>query len=221
MILYVIITAFLASVVAYAIAYFTARANTTGDLTFANLEISLMSAGETLTDAKFQSKYLTGIVPEDTLNFSTISVKNTGEADVYCLIKLNIDITKTDGSVKNIIKWYNLDAVEVSYINMPANTASASKIATGADQSTSLKYTFEGNVYDNSYKNASAKITLAAYGIQYDNIPTDSTYPTTGLYASYMIVTTEGSADQVERVTVTLNVDGNTVSIQSEQDVTL
>ncbi len=188
--LYSLLAFIVVSSVMYTLAMFTAQATVNGEIDFANLEVNLLnSSGATLTSSNFESGYLTTkLVPGDTVDFSTVKVKNTGEADIYCLVRLDVEITKTDSTVTTSSYWYNLSGTAVNAASMPSNTTPATHVAMGASDAIDVTFTFVGELYDNSYKGATVKFTLGAYAVQYANIPSNSTYTSTPLYAAYLIV---------------------------------
>ena len=126
-------------------------------------------------------------MPGDTINFNTINVRNSGNADVYVLIELTYDVTTSDSINTSYTYWYNLNGDLVTHNNMLANTAGATLVATGNTQAVNLSYTFDGEVFDDSYKNASVNMTLSAYAVQ-AVLPENDTYNTDALYAAYLII---------------------------------
>lgn len=184
LVVFLIVSA-LASVVAYVNAYFTSTASKDGDLTFHNIKLEVNTTNE--NNSVF-SATLGTVVPGDTLEFNEVSVKNTGTADVYSLINLNISITKADNSEYVINEWYNLAGEEVSVNNMTTNTTEATLVATSGSEYVSLSYKFDGNTFDNSFKNSQINATLKAVGIQSANLEPIGTITSDPLIAAYMLI---------------------------------
>lgn len=180
----------LASIFTYShtFSWFTSSANEQNNSSFATLDISLQNNNTDLTNTSFDTTYLTEkLVPGDTINFNTINVRNSGNADAYVLIELTYDVTTADGVNTSYTYWYNLTGAIVTDDDMSTNQTGASLVAAGATQAVNLSYTFSGDIFDNSYKNASVNITLSAYAVQ-AVLPENDTYNTDALYAAYLIV---------------------------------
>ena len=172
----------------YTFSWFTSSANEQYNSSFATLDVSLQNNNTDLTNTSFDSTYLSEtLVPGDTINFNTINVRNSGNADVYVLIELTYDVTTSDSINTSYTYWYNLNGDLVTHNNMLANTAGATLVATGNTQAVNLSYTFDGEVFDDSYKNASVNMTLSAYAVQ-AVLPENDTYNTDALYAAYLII---------------------------------
>ena len=93
-------------IVFYVNAYFSALSTEKEDLSFANVSLQINTNNP---NNNLFATTLKQIVPEDTISFSNVSVENTGEADMYTLLNLNIEITKTNNTRQKINHWYNLN----------------------------------------------------------------------------------------------------------------
>ena len=172
----------------YTFSWFTSNANEQYNNSFATLDISLQNNNTDLTNTSFDSTYLSGtLVPGDTINFNTINVRNSGNADAYVLVELTYTVTTTDNTNSSYTYWYNLSGALVTDDNMLTNTTGATLVEAESSQIVNISYTFDGNVFDDSYKNASVNMTLSAYAVQ-AVLPENDTYNTDALYAAYLIV---------------------------------
>ena len=172
----------------YTFSWFTSNANEQYNNSFATLDISLQNNNTDLTNTSFDSTYLSGtLVPGDTINFNTINVRNSGNADAYVLVELTYTVTTTDKTNSSYTYWYNLSGALVTDDNMLTNTTGATLVEAESSQIVNISYTFDGNVFDDSYKNASVNMTLSAYAVQ-AVLPENDTYNTDALYAAYLIV---------------------------------
>lgn len=172
----------------YTFSWFTSNANEQYNNSFATLDISLQNNNTDLTNTSFDSTYLSGtLVPGDTINFNTINVRNSGNADAYVLVELTYTVTTTDNTNSSYTYWYNLSGALVTDDNMLTNTTGATLVEAESSQIVNISYTFDGNVFDDSYKNASVNMTLSAYAVQ-AVLPENDTYNTDALYAAYLII---------------------------------
>lgn len=172
----------------YTFSWFTSNANEQYNNSFATLDISLQNNNTDLTNTSFDSTYLSGtLVPGNTINFNTINVRNSGNADAYVLVELTYTVTTTDNTNLSYTYWYNLSGALVTDDNMLTNTTGATLVEAESSQIVNISYTFDGNVFDDSYKNASVNMTLSAYAVQ-AVLPENDTYNTDALYAAYLII---------------------------------
>lgn len=172
----------------YTFSWFTSNANEQHDNSFATLDISLQNNNTDITNTSFDSTYLSGtLVPGDTISFNTINVRNSGNADAYVLVELTYTVTTTDNTNSSYTYWYNLSGALVTDDNMLTITTGATLVEAESSQIVNISYTFDGNVFDDSYKNASVNMTLSAYAVQ-AVLPENDTYNTDALYAAYLIV---------------------------------
>ncbi|MBE5741107.1 MAG: hypothetical protein E7351_01050 [Clostridiales bacterium] len=111
---------------------------------------------------------ITYIVPGDTLAFSG-SVVNTGNAGIYVILRLNISLTKTNGT-ENIKKYYTYVNSTLTEIPATGYTQKAFVLATeNAKQDILIEYSFADSFGD-EYKNATGSYDLTAYAVQTANI---------------------------------------------------
>lgn len=89
----------------FSTSYFTATGNANGELKFHNILLEVNTPNE--ANALFSTELKT-VVPGDTIEFENVSVKNSGTADIYSLVNLNIKISKAGQTDYNINQWYNL-----------------------------------------------------------------------------------------------------------------
>ena len=94
----------LACVVGVSNAYFTSTSNKQGEIKFQDLTIELSS---TNPQSVFSTN-LTSVFPGDTVTFNEVSVKNTGEVDIYSILNLKITITSPK-TTKVETSWHNLE----------------------------------------------------------------------------------------------------------------
>ncbi len=85
--------------------YFTAIGSTAGDVSFHNLKLEVNTPNE---ENSLFSTNLTTLLPGDTIEFTEVEVKNSGTADVYSLVNLNIVVSKTGQTDYVVNHWYNL-----------------------------------------------------------------------------------------------------------------
>lgn len=175
-------------------AYFTATASKSGDLTFGAIEVQLLDGENQISTDSFNSKYLSNIMPGSTITFDDVRVKNTGASDVYVLLKLDVDITKTGEATINYSKWYNVYGEEVEINNFAVNQTEANLISAGDYLTTNISWTLNGDVVDTVYQGGTLKATLTAHGVQTGLKNTDK-YKNKNLYASYFICTQVGGED--------------------------
>lgn len=172
--------------VGFSIAYFSSKESKSGDINFHDIVLEINS--ENSDDAIFSST-LTAL-PGDTLDFSSVSVKNAGTADVYAILKLEVKFTKVDTTETSDVKWYNLTntETEINTANLIANTVGATELAKKASQKLSLTYDLDGTIFNDDYKNATIQVVITAYSIQKDNLQTIDEITDKALIATYMLV---------------------------------
>jgi len=180
------IVALLTSVVAYVSAYFTASADKSGKLVFHNIDLEVTTTNE--ENALFSTS-IGKIVPGRTISFADVDVTNSGTASVYALLNLNIHVTRPGYTDVNFNYWYDFSNNEIDVADMLQNTIPAVEIEAGATNSPTLTHKFEGEVYNNSFIGATAKVTLRAVGVQTENLkPIGEDITDEGLIAAYMLV---------------------------------
>ena len=179
----VAIAALVASIVTYVNAYFTANADKKGNLDFHNIELELDTDG-----VDSFSMNLTELSPGDTLELTDVSVKNVGTAELYAIINLNIYITRPGYTDYNVDYWKDLEGNDVNISDLNSNTVGATKVALNGSKALNLSHTFDGAIFDNSFKNATAKITLNAYGIQTTHLEPIGSISDENLIATKMLV---------------------------------
>ena len=104
--------------------YFTSTAEKTGEITFGTIEVQLLNGESEFTANSFKSKYLTGLMPGSTLNFNSVTVKNSGTHTAYVLLNLDVSIPSTDNNANKLLhynKWFNVYGEEVNTTNMVIN----------------------------------------------------------------------------------------------------
>ncbi len=165
-------------------AYFTSVDTRSGDVNFhtVSLEINSSNAGNVMFTQTIN------VLPGDTINFDHISVENVGSADVYSIISLEVISTKADSSIFKDTVWCNLSNSMINVENLEQNSVKATEIASGDYVDLTLTYTFDGNVYNDSFKNATSKVVLTAYCIQKDNLEQVGEIQDKGLIATYLLI---------------------------------
>lgn len=186
--LYLIVAILLiASVFSATFAWFTASSNKSGELTFANISLELGQNGTKLSNSTFKTSYLNTITPGDSIDFNNISVKNTGNSAIYSLLQLNVGITAPGFEKLNFVTWYNLLGNKVNTVNLPNNTVGASLVNPNETSNVDFSYTFNGDEFDNNFKNASVEISLSACGMQ-SYLPESDVYAEDSLYAVELLI---------------------------------
>lgn len=185
-----IVVFLLSSLVTYTYSYFTARANKSGEIKFATVDVSMTMNNSTFSgqfqevEAFYPGQTIT--LPYDDSN--TITVKNNGTTDSYVLMNLNVEIVPEAGETLTYNYWYDLSGNQVNTTNFELNEVGADLLA---PESTAdlpiLTYTFPGEPLTNEYKGATARFNLTPYAIQ-SLLPKDAeAYVSDELYASYFI----------------------------------
>lgn len=177
------------SAVAYINAYFTASSSRGGDLTFHNIELQLNSSNPEGSIFAEEIK----VIPGDTVEFSNLSVENVGTDEVFSLVNLNIYIVRSGYADYNIDIWKNLDGDDVNFYNFSQNTTGATKLAIDETKNLTLSHTFAGEIFDNSFQNVTAAVTIKAVGIQTKNLEAIDSITQDNLIASRMLVDEFGS----------------------------
>ena len=164
-------------------AWFTASAQEDNTSSFATLNINIASGSTTMTDSSFQTTYLQNILPGSTINFNNLSVRNSGTASAYTILKLKLKSTDASNSF-TFIQYYNLDGERIDNLNLSNNTTSATLLTAGQNRTMNLSYTFNGMEFSNAYKLNTVEVTFTALAIQ-SSLPDDTTgtYSTDALYA--------------------------------------
>ena len=193
---------------AYVNAYFTASASKKGDLNFHTIGLTINTGNE--NNSVF-STTIEKIVPGQTLSFNNISVQNTESADVYVLMNFNLTIQKTDSTRYIIDTWYNLAGDEANVSDMENNTTEATEVTASNSQSLDLEYLVDGNIFDNSFKNATVNATIKAVGIQTQNLEPIGSITSDPLIAAYMLIEDfhTGSSSKMELNYATLKSAGS------------
>lgn len=170
-----ILTFFAAVNVTYA--YFTARA---AEMTDSAATGSLLIKLSTDTQAKINSTVLTGttkLLPGDTLSIDG-TVENAGTNSFYAILQLTITVTKAaSGSTAEtaLSAFYTIQGSTAVKIVETSGTYSAHAFVVDAanedktntyTKAFSLPHVFDGETYNNDYKNASVTYALKAVAIQ-------------------------------------------------------
>ena len=95
----------IASMVGLANAYFTSTSEKDGEINFHNVELQINSTNQNSALFSTTSK----LIPGESINFSNISVKNVGTADIYSLVNLNIYVQRAGYTATTQDLWYNLE----------------------------------------------------------------------------------------------------------------
>ncbi len=170
-------------------AYFTASAQLKVDTSFGRISVAFVDGSDNyLTDANFDTKFVNKINPGDIIDLSGVKIKNNGTHEAYVLVNVDISIEKTGATTLHYNKWYNIYGQEVNS-NFSSNATTPTLLTTGSTADTNIKWTIPGDVVGTEYANATANITMTAYGSQ-TNLQRTSTYVNPKLYASYYICKT-------------------------------
>ena len=142
------------------LAYFTATANQTGELSFAALTTSIIdNNGTTMTNGTFASTFLSEkLLPWKDIEFTNIKVKNTSNTNIYTLLKLLVTITKTGETTLTYSNWYTLDGEIVDVTDFSTNNNYATYLASNGTANVDLTYTIPTTI-GNNYKSATAEFT--------------------------------------------------------------
>lgn len=176
------------SVTGVVFAYFTASARLQGETTFGRISVGFVDSDDSdLTNADFQQKFITKTYPGDIIVLSGIKVKNTGTHDAYVLMNVDVTITPTSSTYPTLHynKWYNVYGEEI-ITNFSANSTTPTLISASGTVETNIKWEVPGDVVGAEYSNATANVTVSAYGSQ-TNLQMINTYVNPELYASYYI----------------------------------
>lgn len=163
-------------------AYFTATATkqqSAGQT--ASVQITFKTNGVSTVTATTKSGNVK-IIPGDTLSIGG-TITNSGTTDAYVLIKYVLRIQKAGTSyIETKEKKYLVFDEQKNLVNVETNgildtTQFAKIISSTANQNSidftgdeQLTHSFEGQKYDNSYKNAKVEYELCAYAIQTSHI---------------------------------------------------
>lgn len=159
----IIVTIFLGVGAAYA--YFTARAKDKQEITFANISVDFLDSNKVYTTSLFDGQSVDKIQPGQSIPINNIYVKNIGEYDVYAIYKLTLGITKYGSTTEELFTyWYNLSGDTLTG-DENSTTDKATLLAVAGTMPTSLTLKIP-NTLDNSYKKATAKISLEVLAIQ-------------------------------------------------------
>lgn len=159
----IIVTIFLGVGAAYA--YFTARAKDKQEITFANISVDFLDSNKVYTTSLFDGQSVDKIQPGQSIPINNIYVKNIGEYDVYAIYKLTLGITKYGATTEELFTyWYNLSGDTLTG-DENSTTDKATLLAVAGTMPTSLTLKIP-NTLDNSYKKATAKISLEVLAIQ-------------------------------------------------------
>lgn len=153
-------------------AYFTAQsASLNSSPLTAVITVSFDETTKKLNATNISSS--TKIVPGDELVINT-KISNSGTAPVYAIINFKLNITKTDGTTRtHLNKNYTLSGSTLTEIYGKENSYSSNAFVLEDNSISSpfdITYKFDGNRYDNSYKNATAHYEIKVNAIQKDNI---------------------------------------------------
>ena len=117
----------------------------------------------------------TRLIPGDELILNT-KIANTGTSPVYAIINFKITILKRDGSRNQVNKNYTLSGSTLTEIIGTENNYTAQAFTLEASTTTNsfaVKYKFNGDVYDNSYKQASITSEVKVNAIQTTALTTE------------------------------------------------
>ena len=162
-------------------AYFTAQARKQyGENSTAFLQVSFNNNNHSVS---VNSQTITSnqkILPGDKMEIKGL-IENIGSTNAYCILVLEINITKTDSdsadysyskafSLSNT-KFVEINGTENNYSVMAfvLECANANK-TNNYSLNFSLPFTFDGETFDSSYENAMIVYNISAYSIQQDNI---------------------------------------------------
>lgn len=134
---------------------------------FADISVqAVTSDDEVYTSQTFASHITTKIKPGDDYTIKDIYVKNTGECDVYALLELTLDVKKENSTEVSYTKtyWFNFEGTELTG-TIQTTTVEASFLAKADRAQTTIKIQIPGEL-DNTYKRATADVTIHIHAIQ-------------------------------------------------------
>ncbi len=175
-------------------AYFSATANKEITINFSTLSLDVTNTNARGTFFTVSSNRILKTLPGDKLNFAEVNVTNTGDADAYILIKIEVVITKDGQEDLEYTEWYNGGAEKIDLENIATNTIDATLLKRSGETGDSillrnLTWVLPGDDVTNNYQNASITASATAYAVQayLPNIP-ESYNGDTALFATTFIL---------------------------------
>ena len=130
----------------------------------------------------------TTVLPGDTLTLAG-TLENKGERKCYAILELIVTAKKTSATTYETIDklysfdgytFYSYDGITLTAYDADGETTALTIEAPNADKDNTytsdfeLSYIFDGNTFDDDYKNSEVKYTLSAYAIQESKIAAET-----------------------------------------------
>lgn len=150
-----------------AYAYFTATAkDKQGDFSTAMIRVNIAD-GMTTQAVSTDNDITTYILPGSRVQVSG-RVQNTGSARIYVILEYRVMVQDEANYAER--GYYTLSGTRIEQNTQGEYITPASEIEAGDDTQFTLSYTFDPEIYDNSFVGKVVNIKVIAHAIQYANI---------------------------------------------------
>ncbi len=150
-----------------AYAYFTATAkDKQGDFSTAMIRVNIAD-GMTTQAVSTDNDITTYILPGSRVQVSG-RVQNTGSARIYVILEYRVMVQDEVNYAER--GYYTLSGTRIEQNTQGEYITPASEIEAGDDTQFTLSYTFDPEIYDNSFVGKVVNIKVIAHAIQYANI---------------------------------------------------